>query len=122
MWVLAMSHLRFGALGSAFSPWVQVHLQLRTHIEQRRPLTVEAVLPARKGAPAGMLVLCAHGDGDAGGPGANDNASGVAVVLAIARAWTLAIEAGRAGFAADPMERRDMAVPSTPILGLAELN
>ncbi|WP_291732415.1 thiazole synthase [Leisingera sp. F5] len=38
----------------------------------------------------------------------------------MARAMTLAIEAGRAGFAADPMERRDMAVPSTPVLGLAE--
>jgi thiazole synthase len=40
---------------------------------------------------------------------------------AMARAMDLAIRAGRAGFEAQPMERRDMAVPSTPVLGLAEL-
>lgn len=40
----------------------------------------------------------------------------------MARAMALAIQAGRAGFAADPIEPRDMAVPSTPILGLAELS
>ncbi|WP_424982529.1 thiazole synthase [Maritalea sp. S77] len=34
-------------------------------------------------------------------------------------AMVQAIEAGRQGFAAQMMERRDMAVPSTPILGLA---
>ena len=41
--------------------------------------------------------------------------------VAMARAMDLAIRAGRAGFEAQPMERRDMAVPSTPVLGLAEL-
>lgn len=40
----------------------------------------------------------------------------------MAKAMALAVEAGRAGFAADPMERRDMAVPSTPVLGLAALS
>ena len=39
----------------------------------------------------------------------------------MARAMAQAITAGRAGYHADPMERRDMAVPSTPVLGLAEL-
>ncbi len=39
----------------------------------------------------------------------------------MARAMTLAIDAGRAGYLADPIEPRDMAVPSTPLLGLAEL-
>ncbi len=38
----------------------------------------------------------------------------------MARAMAEAIAAGRAGYAADPMERRDLAVPSTPVLGLAE--
>ncbi|UWQ82406.1 thiazole synthase [Leisingera caerulea] len=38
----------------------------------------------------------------------------------MARAMALAIEAGRLGYEADPMEPRDMAVPSTPVLGLAE--
>lgn len=41
--------------------------------------------------------------------------------VAMARAMALAVEAGRAGFAADPIDRRDVAVPSTPVLGLAEL-
>ncbi|MFW8636262.1 thiazole synthase [Cribrihabitans pelagius] len=39
----------------------------------------------------------------------------------MAEAMAQAVQAGRAGFEADPMERRDMAVPSTPVLGLAEL-
>ena len=38
---------------------------------------------------------------------------------AMARAFRLAIEAGLAGRLADPMEPRDMASPSTPILGRA---
>lgn len=41
--------------------------------------------------------------------------------VAMARAMDLAIRAGRAGFQAQPMEPRDMAAPSTPVLGLAEL-
>lgn len=40
----------------------------------------------------------------------------------MAEAMALAVQAGRAGFTADPIEPRDMAVPSTPILGLAELS
>jgi len=39
----------------------------------------------------------------------------------MAGAMAMAIQAGRFGFAADPIEPRDMAAPSTPILGLAEL-
>ncbi|QDL93827.1 thiazole synthase (plasmid) [Paroceanicella profunda] len=40
---------------------------------------------------------------------------------AMARAMALAVEAGRAAFAADPMEPRDMAAPSTPLIGRAFL-
>lgn len=39
----------------------------------------------------------------------------------MARAFAQAIEAGRAAFEADPMEPRDMASPSTPVLGKAFL-
>ena len=39
----------------------------------------------------------------------------------MARAFRLAVEAGREGHVADPMEARDMAAPSTPVLGLATL-
>jgi len=40
--------------------------------------------------------------------------------VGMARAFRLAVEAGLAARAADPMEERDMAVPSTPLLGLAQ--
>jgi thiazole synthase len=39
----------------------------------------------------------------------------------MARAFALAVEAGREGHLADPIEPRDLAVPSTPVLGLATL-
>ncbi len=39
----------------------------------------------------------------------------------MARAFALALEAGRAAFLADPMEGRDMAQPSTPVFGQAML-
>jgi thiazole synthase len=39
----------------------------------------------------------------------------------MARAFALAVEAGAAAFAADPMEPRDMAAPSTPVIGKAFL-
>ena len=38
---------------------------------------------------------------------------------AMARAFALAIEAGRAAWLAEPMEPRDMAAPSTPVFGRA---
>ncbi|WP_084625830.1 thiazole synthase [Loktanella sp. S4079] len=41
--------------------------------------------------------------------------------IAMAHAMSLAIQAGRISYQAGAMEPRDMAVPSTPILGLAEL-
>ena len=41
--------------------------------------------------------------------------------VAMATAFALAVEAGRAGFEAQPMEPRDLAVPSTPIAGRAWL-
>ncbi|NLI27982.1 MAG: thiazole synthase [Acetobacter sp.] len=42
--------------------------------------------------------------------------------IAMARAFSLAVEAGRLGREAGPMEPRDMASPSTPMLGLASLS
>ena len=39
----------------------------------------------------------------------------------MAHAFRLAVEAGRAGYEADPMQPRDLAAPSTPVLGLASL-
>ncbi len=73
---------------------VRVAFALDAVIRRGQPRTVVATLPARAGAPPGHLLYCAHGDSDAGGPGANDNASGVAVLLEIAAAWRDAIAAG----------------------------
>jgi thiazole synthase len=41
--------------------------------------------------------------------------------VAMARAFAAAVEAGRLGFEAGPMEPRDMAAPSTPVMGRAFL-
>lgn len=40
---------------------------------------------------------------------------------AMAEGFARALDAGRLAFEADPMEPRDMAAPSTPVIGLAEL-
>ena len=42
--------------------------------------------------------------------------------VAMARAFALAVEAGRLAHEADPMEARDMAAPSTPVIGKAWLS
>lgn len=55
--------------------------------------TVVATLPGRDRSK--YVLFCAHGDSDSGGPGANDNASGVAIVLEIARTLSAAVKAGR---------------------------
>ena len=39
----------------------------------------------------------------------------------MAEAFALAVEAGRMAHAASPMEPRDMAAPSTPVVGKAQL-
>ncbi len=55
--------------------------------------TVVAALPGRDRSK--YILFCAHGDSDSGGPGANDNASGVAIVLEIARTAAAAVKAGK---------------------------
>jgi hypothetical protein len=54
--------------------------------------TVVATLPGKDRSK--YVLFCAHGDSDSGGPGADDNASGVAVVLEIARAAAAAVKSG----------------------------
>lgn len=51
----------------------------------------------------------------------NTAVAGAGDPVMMARAMARAVEAGRMAHLADPMERRDMAVPSTPIFGMAEL-
>jgi hypothetical protein len=54
--------------------------------------TVLATLPGRDRSK--YVLFCAHGDSDSGGPGADDNASGVAIVMEIARTAAAAVRAG----------------------------
>jgi hypothetical protein len=54
--------------------------------------TVVATLPGRDRSK--YILFSAHGDADSGGPGANDNASGVAIILEIARTVSAAVKAG----------------------------
>ena len=43
----------------------------------------------------GYYLVCAHGDSDSGGPGADDNASGVATVMEIARVYASLVATAR---------------------------
>ena len=86
---------------------------LRAHFPDV-PLVVDAGLGVPSHAAAAMelgydAVLLNTAVAEAGDP------------VAMARAFALAVEAGRAAFLARPMEPRDMAVPSTPMLGKAVL-
>lgn len=53
-----------------------------TKVDDGAPKSVVAEI---KGKQDSYFIVCAHGDADSGGPGADDNASGVAGVLEIAR-------------------------------------
>jgi uncharacterized membrane protein YgcG len=71
----------------------RVHLALRSTVRRGQPRTVVATVPGRDNDH--YYLICAHGDSDSGGPGADDNGSGEAVVLELARAYTLLIREGR---------------------------
>ena len=74
-------------------PPVEVRFSLEARISESSPKTVVATIPGRDRTRS--ILFCAHGDADSGGPGADDNASGVAVVLEIARAVSAAVRSGR---------------------------
>ncbi len=78
------------------------------------PLVVDAGLGVPSHAAAAMelgydAVLLNTAVAEAGDP------------VEMARAFALGVEAGRAAYLARPMEPRDMAVPSTPVIGKARL-
>ena len=86
---------------------------LRAHFPDI-PLVVDAGLGVPSHAAAAMelgydAVLLNTAVAEAGDP------------VAMAKAFAMAINAGRMAFAAQPLEPRDMAVPSTPVLGKAAL-
>jgi len=63
-----------------------------TDIKPGSPKTVIATL---QGKSEDYYIVCAHGDSDSGGPGADDNASGVSAVLEIARIFKLLVDSRR---------------------------
>jgi hypothetical protein len=80
---------------------VDVEFEVRGEARRSKPKTVLARLRSKAAdAPAPQewsrdyFLFCAHGDSDSGGPGANDNASGVATLIEIASAWQAALGAG----------------------------
>lgn len=87
---------------------VELEYALEAKIERASPKTVVASLAPRLRPdgtrPAGHFLFSAHGDSDAGGPGADDNASGEAVLLEIATVWAEAVREGH--WPAPPVEVR----------------
>jgi len=86
---------------------------LRAHFPDI-PLVVDAGLGVPSHAAAAMelgydAVLLNTAVAEAGDP------------AAMARAFALAVEAGRTAYLAQPLEPRDMAAPSTPVIGKAAL-
>jgi hypothetical protein len=58
-------------------------------VSHTRTAPVQTIAATLEGAdPSKYWLVCAHGDSDAGGPGADDNASGEATVMEIARVLT----------------------------------
>lgn len=91
--VFAVSYVDGRALASAAQGGRTVTVSLEATIREGRGKTVIATLPGREPGP--YYLVCAHGDSDSGGPGADDNASGVATVMEIARAYAQGIRSGQ---------------------------
>ncbi|OGU28017.1 MAG: hypothetical protein A2X66_01750 [Ignavibacteria bacterium GWA2_54_16] len=71
---------------------VILNFSVRSAIDSGSPKTVIATL---KGESERYFLICAHGDSDSGGPGADDNASGVSAVLETARILQALVKNGR---------------------------
>lgn len=80
------------ASGASGAGGASVRVALRSTVRQGRSRTVVATLPGSDAE--NYYLICAHGDSDSGGPGADDNASGEATVLEMARVFA-ALERGR---------------------------
>jgi hypothetical protein len=84
-------------LEAAAARGAAVRADLETTVSEGAPRTVIATLPGRD--TARYYLVSAHGDSDSGGPGADDNASGEATVLELAR---VAASLRRSGVLAEP--------------------
>lgn len=71
---------------------VVISFSVRSAMDSANPKTVLATLEGESGE---YYLVCAHGDSDSGGPGADDNASGVSAVLETARVLNALVKSGR---------------------------
>jgi hypothetical protein len=88
----SVSYVDGRTLASAAAAGRTVRVSLDATIREGRGRTVVATLRGQD--PSGYYLVCAHGDSDSGGPGADDNASGVATVMEIARVYAALVAAG----------------------------
>lgn len=70
---------------------ITIRCSTKTMFKRGKPKTVIATL---QGNSSKYYIICAHGDSDSGGPGADDNASGVAGVLEVARILSTLVKKG----------------------------
>lgn len=89
----SVSYVDGRTLAAAARAGGRVRVSLEAAIREGRAKTVIATLKGED--PAGYYLVCAHGDSDSGGPGADDNASGVATVMEIARVYAALVRAGK---------------------------
>jgi len=92
--VFSVSYVDGRSLASAARAGRSASVSLDSTVHEGRGKTVVATLQGTEPGP--YYLVCAHGDSDSGGPGADDNASGVATVMEIARAYATAIKSGKA--------------------------
>ena len=91
--VFSVSYVDGRALAAAARAGASARVTLDATIREGRAQTVIATLRGQD--PQGYYLVCAHGDSDAGGPGADDNASGVATVMEIARVYASLVASGK---------------------------
>ena len=93
--VFALSPNEAGPLRDRVTKGEKVHMtfSLEAKTGNDAAHTVVATLPGADRAK--YILFCAHGDSDSGGPGADDNASGVATILEVARTAEAAVKAGK---------------------------
>ncbi|MGH9314795.1 MAG: M28 family peptidase [Vicinamibacterales bacterium] len=91
--VFALSYLDGRTAEVAAASHALARISLKSTMRRGQPATTIATLGGRDSRR--YYLVTAHGDSDAGGPGADDNASGVATVLEIARALSSLVKDGR---------------------------
>ena len=89
----SVSYVDGRTLASAAQTERTVSVSLDATIREGRGKTVIATLKGQD--PSGYYLISAHGDSDSGGPGADDNASGVATVMEIARVYAALVQSGK---------------------------